>query len=308
MLVLGAVAGSSTVAAGPGVAAPGPVSWPVPGWPPAQGAPDPHQVLAAAEASRLLGLVAVAPGWRLDATAPSSLLAGPMSYPATPDLVDVALVWSADEDAASALSWIAHHPPAGSTVANGPDTDWRNGVMLESAFDDTYPSGSDAFESEQVDVAVVPLAGGAAGVRADAQVIWYPTRPAAETVPPGERHVVVAVSAGSTIGAAPAVLSVRTLTDPVAVAELATKVDGMALQVPGARSCPAGLASSPRLTLVFAGAAGVPEVRVVDDTGGCGEVTFAVGRTQEPALVDGGLFHLVDRLLGVSLAGVDTPG
>ncbi|HYA69730.1 MAG TPA: hypothetical protein VED63_13445, partial [Acidimicrobiales bacterium] len=205
-------------------------------------------------------------------------------------------------------AWVEGHPPFGSTGVGGKGSMAQYGVVEESNVAFTYPVSSGAIQSEQVIVDVVPLNDSQVGIRADAQVIWYPTRPPAETIPVGERSVAVEVSGATRIDSPPTVIALRDLTDPVVLSQLATKIDQMPLQIPGARSCPAAFASSPRLTLIFSGGPGVPAVQVVDDTSGCGEVTFTVEGQQEPPLVDDGLFHLVDTILGISLPNVDTTG
>ena len=58
-------------------------------------------------------------------------------------------------------------------------------------------------ELDEAQVDVVPLSDGQVGIRADAQVIWYPTRSPAETIPPEERSVAVEVSGGTIIDSRP---------------------------------------------------------------------------------------------------------
>jgi hypothetical protein len=184
-------------------------------------------------------------------------------------------------------------------------------VLLASSTVTGYPAVPDLFQSRQVLVALAPLAGGGVGIRVDAQVIWYPTRPPLEEIPAG----VTAVEATVFTGAEPPdssddVLATKTLTDPRVVGLLAQVVDSLPLAVPAPRSCPDDLGTAPQLVLAFSGGAGVAPVRVRVDTNGCPSVSFTIGQTVEPPLTDNGLFQLVDQLLGLDLPsiGADGPG
>ncbi|HUA96159.1 MAG TPA: hypothetical protein VMB82_11615 [Acidimicrobiales bacterium] len=272
-------------------------------WSPVGGRPGADEHLAEAEAARALALVEPAPGWA--PAPPSPLLSGPTAAPATPNLVDAVRFWTAGATWASVLAWVQGHQPTGSTGASGAGTTVDHGVVEESDVEFGLPVASAAIQSEQVSVAVAPIAGGKVGIRADAEVIWYPDRPPAETVPAGEDVVTAAVTAGISAGSTPTLVALQTFTAPDVLTRLAREIDGLPLQIPGVRSCPAGLAGSPRLTLVFRGAGGVPGVTVVDDTSGCGDVTFDRGGEAEPPMEDNGLFHLVDAMLDISLRRVD---
>ena len=224
VLVL-AIAGSSSSVAGSGTAAPSPASSPVPTLPSnPTTATDPDAQVASTEAARLVQLVQVAPTWTPVATAPSPLLSSPPAAPATQNLVDSALIWTTVGNWEEVLAWVQSHRPVGSTSITGTGSLSRYGVVEESGVGFAYPVSSGAIQSEQVSVGVVPLADGQVGVRADAQVIWYPTRPRAEAIPPGERAVAVEVSGGTSVDSPPAVIASRTLTDPGVVSGLASKI------------------------------------------------------------------------------------
>jgi len=49
----------------------------------------------------------------------------------------------------------------------------------------------------------------------------------------------------------------------------------------------------------------VPEVRVHDDTNGCGGISFSIGRTTLAPLTDTGLLRRVEQLMGLDLSRVD---
>jgi len=131
VLVIVAIAGSSSSVADPGTTAPTPVLWPVPVSPstPTTTADDPNEQVANTEATRLVQLVQVAPSWTSVTTAPSSLLSSPASYPATQNLVDTALMWTAAGNGEEVLVWVQGYPPVGSTGVSGTGSLSQYGVV-----------------------------------------------------------------------------------------------------------------------------------------------------------------------------------
>ena len=155
-------------------------------------------------------------------------------------------------------------------------------------------------------MAFAPLPHGGVGIRVDAQVVWYPSRPAAEWIPAGTTKVTATVYTGTALAGSPRnVLGRESFTYPPVVRLLADIVDSLPLAVPGRRSCPADTGTGSRLDLDFSGGPDVPKVTVHDDTNGCGGVAFRVGATAQPPLTDDGLFHHVEKLLGLDLQGFD---
>jgi hypothetical protein len=158
-------------------------------------------------------------------------------------------------------------------------------------------------------VTVAALPRGGVGVRVDAQVVWYPTRPALEAIPSGTTRVTATVfTRGDLPGSPEDVLATGTFTDPRVVGLLAQVVDSLPLAVPGTRSCPADLGTAPELVLAFSGAGGVAPVVVRVDTSGCPSTSFTIGGTVEPPLTDDGLFQQVDQLLHLDLPSIDAAG
>ncbi len=278
--------------------------WHDPHLPPSTAAADPNEAAAVAEGQRLSGLVDPAPGWTPVSAPPALSLAAPAAVEATPDIVDLYRLWRTSGTSTEVQAWVSAHPPAGSTWA-GSGSSNRYGRLLETDRTYAYPPVARHFQSRQLLVALGPLARGGTGIRIDAQVVWFPSRPAAEVVPPGVTRATATVYTRDHLsGSAETVLGAATFVDPSVVRLLAHIVDSLPLAVPGARSCPSDNGTAPQLDVVFSGR-GIPEVVVHDDTNGCGGVSFRIGDTSEAPLTDNGLFHRVDRLLGLDLPRVD---
>jgi len=298
-----AVAATASVLTAPAVPA-GQV-WHDPAWPPTTASTDPNQAAAASAAQLLLGLENPAPSWKTVSSPPSPSMAAPMSEPASPDLVDLYHLWTTSGSFGEVQTWVSAHPPSASKPA-GSGTSFQRGALVSTDVTYGYPPVAGQYESRQLLVALAPLSRHRVGIRIDAQVIWYPARPATEEIPPAITKVTVTVYTQANLSGSPrSVLRARTITLPPVARLLARIVDSSPLAVPGPRSCPSDTGTNPRLDLVFSGPPGVPTVVVHDDTNGCGGISFTVaGRVQAP-LTDDGLFHRVDQLLGLDLPRVD---
>jgi hypothetical protein len=306
ILVLGTVAAAATsVAAGPSGAAP--LTWhnPASPAPTPTSLSDPNEHLATDDAHRLLGLVSPDPDWVAVSSPPSPALATPAAVPGTADLVDQYQLWTAPGTVAAVQAWVSAHPPTGSSPM-GSGSSSQNGVLDETNVTYGYPATADEFQSRQVLVAIAPLPRERVGIRVDAQVVWYPSRPALESIPSGITRVTATVyTRGYLTGSTETVLGSATFTTPAIVSMLARVVDSSPLAVPGSRSCPADTGTDPQLDLVFSGRPGVSGVMVHDDTNGCGGISFTIGGSTLAPLTDNGLFHRVDELIGLDLSRVD---
>jgi hypothetical protein len=244
--------------------------------------------------------VAVPSGWTPVSRAPTQELDTPSSTPGTTNLVDLYQWWTAPGPWSAVLSFIDAHPPPGST-GNGRGTTGQAGTLVASSVSDGFPTSGSRFDSRQILFEVSPMPDGAAGIRIDVQVVWYPTRPLAERVPAGATKVVATVVRPTSLtDFSPEVLATATYTTPSVVARLAGKVDSLPLALPGAKSCPGDTGMDPQLRLTFSGPPSVPVVVVHDDPNGCGSVTFSRGTKGEPALTDDGLLPEVEVLLDLS--------
>lgn len=280
-------------------------AWHDPDLPRANAAPDRNGRAAVTEAQRLMSLVHPPSSWATDPSPPTQPLNSPMSSAATADLVDLYQLWTAHGTMQSVQAWVSAHPPSGSAPA-GSGSSSQFGELLETSLTFGYRAVGRQFESRQLLVTIAARPRGAVGIRVDAQVIWYPSRPAIETVPSGVTRVRATVFVRAPLPGSPEdVLGARTFTDRAVVRLVSHRVDALSPEVPGPRSCPDDTGTGPQLDLDFSGTPGVPPVKVHVDTNGCGGVSFSVGGIAQAPLTDNGLFRRVDQLLGLDLPAVD---
>jgi hypothetical protein len=261
---------------------------------------DPNKAAATSDAQHLLGIVEVPQGWTSVSRPPSRCLDAPDFAEATPNLVDLYEFWTTGGSWQEVQAWAVAHRPAGSTQSESGTL--TQDMVLSSGIGFAYPAIANRFASRQLVIEVAPLPHGGAGVRLDAQVIWYPSRSKAELVPPGTTTVTATVfSRTNGTASTTAVLAEETFTTPSVVQRLARKVDSLPLVIPGTTAlCPDVF--GPQVELVFSGRPGVPKVVVSDDPVGCGTVSFTIAKTAEAPLTDDGLTRQVEKLLGLPTA------
>jgi hypothetical protein len=118
-------------------------------------------------------------------------------------------------------------------------------------------------------------------IRVDAQVLWLPAKPAEERIPAAAKVVTIIHVPGS--GPQPAGDAPVTITDPAAVARIASIVDGLPVFPPGIMNCPLDDGSGMRLS--FRAALSGPALAVVTaQSGGCGAVAVTIGGRPMPTL------------------------
>jgi hypothetical protein len=261
---------------------------------------SPHQ-RAVADAAHIIASFPVPPGAVRSARAPVPALAPPPQTPATPALVTVTRWWTAPGRPRAVLAWVDAHVPA------------RFASALHGSR--RYGSAGDAWVDE-FDLPVVPgvltqrsllvevmSEGARTAVRADAQVIWLPARPASERIPPGATAVTLALMPGSgqwpLARKRPAEPPV-TITDPAKVARIAAVVDGLSLYPPGEfASCPMDFGSGIRLTF-RAGRNGPVLAVVTDHDTGCQRISVVIDGKSQPQLAGAeSLEHDVLAIAGV---------
>ena len=203
--------------------------------------------------------------------------------------LDVYRLFSLPVSMDAAQQFVRAHLPTGLTSAG---TGWgSSGGMPEYAVvaADVAPRAVPAgIYTAQLVYTIAPGADGGSVLRADAQIIIFPARSAAEYLNPAD---IRSVTASHT---APDAAS-RTITSRPEIARLARLVDSEhAFPLGLVFSCPAELPPSYRLTFTPVSAS---RPTVVIDPGNCmGDGVFANG-VRQPALVDDGLFSLAQRLL-----------
>ncbi len=212
------------------------------------------------------------------------------------DVIDVSRFYWLPLSENAAFTFLQHHVPAGTEVSG---TGSGGSFMAVQYSLKAPPPGLEKFNMLLATLAVGP--NGGTLVRADAEVIWYPRRSAAEYLPPaGYRSVTVMAAFTGRLGLAQPRIT-RVFTSQAVIARLARLLDGMHATAARIGNCPAIL---PRFRIEF-----VPRRRgnsraapVLVGPAGCGgEVITADGRPQ-PILEDIGsmrLFAVVGPLLGV---------
>lgn len=243
---------------------------------------------AAAEARHLLaGLVLPGGARRLPGRPVPAAVSQPGQDPGTG--LDLYRLFRLPMSMDAAQQFVRAHPPAGLTSSG---TGWgSNGGMPEYAVltaDVAARAVPPGIDIAQLVYTIAPDAGGDSLLRADAQIIIYPARSAAEYLNPADiRSVTV-----STTGPDPAA---RALTSRPEIARLARLVDGEhAFPLGLVYPCPAEL--GPGYQLTFTPVSGRWPTVVVDPANCMGDGVLADGARQ-PGLVDAGLFSITKRLL-----------
>ncbi len=236
-----------------------------------------NRAAAGALARSLLERAVLPPGSVTVSAALAATLRQPPERPGTPDLATATRFATTGDSMASVDAFFRAHPPVGNqSSGSSSGSAGRYGVTTEEYVGYAIghlPSGA---ASAQLLLAVAPLRGGGSGIRVDAQVTWYPAKPAAARVPRGDG--VAVVSLVETLPAAdwqgehlPAPRRV-VVTDPATVEELRDAADGLQATTPGVRSCPVDLGT--RYVVAFGPAAGAAPNRTYT-AGSCGEVAVA---------------------------------
>jgi hypothetical protein len=141
---------------------------------------------------------------------------------------------------------------------------------------------------------VVPAGSGGSLLRADAQVIWYPPRTAAEYVDPARYHVLTMVV---TIYGQRVRTIRKVVTSPADIARLAEALDRSPAEPPVDIMCPAFFVTYQLGLSVSRNSR--PVVQVSTNQIGCGGSAITVDGRPQPALADGGaVAAAADQALG----------
>jgi hypothetical protein len=224
--------------------------------------------------------------------ADNSALNGPAFATATPARVDKHVFWRVAGSPQTVIDWIRAHPPRGSTGVFSSGVATLHGVPYAWSLAFSYRARRNVLRSKTLGVLVTAARGGGTALRADAEVVWWVSRPSWERVPSGVGAVTITDHRLGQSSPAP-----RTVTDAATVGRIVTLVDGLPRAQPGAYSCPADM--GPMVDLSFLPAPGGAPVAVATaDGSGCGIVTFSIGGQTAPALSGGaGLIKALESLL-----------
>ena len=244
-------------------------------------------------AGRLLTRLVLPPGARpVRMRALPPLLRQPQIPAGGTHEADVHRLFLLSEPMSAVQSFLRAHLPTGMRGSGDGQSADSTGITMESlSFEPrTLPAG---INGAQLDTAVVPAAGGGSLLRADAAVIWYPARSAAELVDPARyRAAVVSVTLSN-----PRQHTVRrTITSMGVIARLAEIANSLHAAPYQPPNCPA-IVGSYRITFVPAAR---PAAQVVVTPSGCMTVGVAVaGAGQPPLWGDTGLIRAATRLLHI---------
>jgi len=205
---------------------------------------------------------------------------------------DVHRLFLVREPVTAVRGFLRTHLPAGLFLSSEGQGAGAGAITMESlSFGLRAPPPG--IDNAELDTAVVPAPGGGSLLRADAEVIWYPARSAAERVDPARyRAAMVTITLFN-----PRQHTIRrAITSGAVIAQLAGLVDGLHGAPYQPVSCPVIIASY-RITFVPAAA---PAPQVVVTPSGCMTVGVTVaGAAQPPLWGDSGLVGAARRLLHI---------
>jgi hypothetical protein len=194
-----------------------------------------------------------------------------------------------------AAAFLAAHVPPGLSPGGTGESSSPGGVTMREVSDmvRSLPAG---IAGAQLVLTVVPAASGGSLLRADAQVIWYPPRSAAEYIDPARYHVVrITVFI---YGRRPHTVR-KVVTSQAFIARLAEALDRMQAEPPGAVACPADFEDYQLSFSVSTHSRPAVVVRAVES--GCGGAQVTVNGRAQPALADqGAVGALVRQVVSVT--------
>jgi hypothetical protein len=250
---------------------------------------------ATALAGKLLSRLRLPAGTRRLPPAPAPPFLGQPAYePADSDLLDVHRFFAAVLPPAALSSYLVAHVPDGMTSAG---TGQASGPGEPTTLDVSYylagpvPAG---IYSAQVVLTMVPNSSGGSLLRADAQVIWYPSRTAAEYVDPARYHVLTMTV---TVAGRRVHTIHKVVTSQADIARLAEALNRSPAEPPVTIACPA-IWVTYRLALSVSRHSR-PVVVIWANEIGCGGSAIAVDGRPQPALEDNGaVAAAADHALG----------
>jgi hypothetical protein len=260
------------------------------------GPPPGSRALALASASRLLGSLRLPAGSRRmpPRPVPPGLGQPGLGFGGPGNFLDVHRLYRVPTTVARAVAFLQAHVPPGAVSSGGSGGSSADGVTSTAIAESgrEVPAGIDQIHLVET---LVAGPGGLSLLRADAQVLWYPPRSAAEYLVAARfRSVRITVTPGICFAAGCGVTGTSVAGGQRVIRPLAAALDWMHATPPLYYPCPGGAAN---YQLLFAPA--VPEQpAVVVESGNCGADPVSVGGRPQPELADTGeLRGLVLRLL-----------
>ena len=231
---------------------------------------------AEADAAAIRAAFVPPPGARRLTAAPDAgegVLKRPVGAPQTPDLVDDASWWLAPGQPRAVLAWEKAHLPRRFTSA-GYGSTGQTGVWWAWYDEWALPAVPAVLDFRQLTVEVVSAGNGQTAIRAEADVIWLPAKPAAEQVPAAAESVTI-TALPPDFQTALKLPAPVTVTNRDEVRRIASLANGLPVWPPGEYNC--GPDNDWEMTLTFRGAGRQTLAVVAPDHAGCGAVFFTVG-------------------------------
>jgi hypothetical protein len=258
------------------------------------GPPAGNRAEAATLARLMLSRLHLPPGARRLASVPPSLRSTALWFGAA-DQLDLHQVYQLRQPIAAVAAVLAAHAPAGMRYAGTGKGGGPSGVtLMEVSYTPrSVPAGIDA---TQLVVTVVPAGSGGSLMRADAQVIWFPPRTAAEYIDPARYHVLTITA--SIYGRRFQTLH-KVVTSQAVITRLAEALNRSPVQPVQTLSCPEIFAYY-RLAFAVSRRA-APVVVVMASQEPCEGAQIRVSGRQQPPLEDAAaVVTTADQALGIT--------
>ncbi len=222
-------------------------------------------------------------------------------------MIDEHQWWVVLRSAADVDAFLRAHPPTGARLTLSGSSSQHGGPPTQLVDGFNWPAVRGRLSTRQLIVAIAPLAGGASGVRVDAQTVWITPRPASERIPRRATRLQVQLRHGLQVVAGPFTFTARRR-----VARVRSLINSLPAAQPGPQSCPNDAGYDVRLTFISSGGA---TLAVVDaDPQGCQGVQLTMGALREPSLTSEAfpgsgrsprrpLIGQLDAALGLRLSG-----
>jgi hypothetical protein len=210
-----------------------------------------------------------------------------------PEQADLHRLWQVPLGMPALARFLRAHPPARLAFQGSGHAGGLGGITSEQIFFGV-PSPPPGIKQAQLVLEIAPSGRASATLRADAEVIWYPPRSAAEHLAPGQARAVTVKASYFSPGSH--VLR-HTFTSAAVIARLAGFLNGLPAATGGTESCPN---LSIGYTLAFATAVAARPF-LVAVIGPCGNVQMTVNGRLQPALSDPS--GLLMRAAQAALAG-----
>jgi hypothetical protein len=265
----------------------------------AAGTPGPaagSRAEAAAQARLMLSRLRLPPGARILPLVPRPpSLADPATSPGGgATSLDQYRLFALGQSMDASAAFFAARAPAGMAYSGTGQGSSAGAVSFKEVGYLARPVPAGIYEAQLV-LTVVPAGSGRSRLRADAQVIWYPPRTAAEYIDPARYHVLTVTVTVS--GVRPHTVH-AVVTSQALITQLAASLDRSQAEPDVAIACPADFAD---YQLAFSVSRhSHPVVVVRSNQSGCGGSQVTVDGRQQPSLTDGGaVAALVDQVVSV---------